>query len=119
MREKMLNIIEKFNLITEEIEPSVFKVINTDKEIDIHRFKQELGTDIAFISSCTLKTHRIGDIIEELENIYYIMPKRDDIMYKYEDKAAAEQPEVTIDYMLPAIDLPSIDTLYTPEELGV
>lgn len=114
-----MDIIKKFGLQAVEIEPQIFKIINTDKEVDIHKLKQQLGPDIAILRSSTLKQRKIGNTIEELEHIYYILPKQDKLIDKYKEIAKQEHSEVVVDYILKMDALPSIDTLYTLEELGL
>lgn len=118
MREQMLNTINKFGLIVKEIEPSVFKVTNTEKEIDIHRLKQELGLNVAIFRTSTLKLRRVGNRVESLECIYYILPKDDILISKYDRIVNNEYDKVVLDYKTSTTGLPSIDTIYTSEELG-
>ena len=91
MKEK-LAIIKRFGLQVEHLEASVYRVINTEKEINIDELQWELGECI-LITSIIIRYEKLnGDVSTQIANVYYICLDTDNrvLSYIYEDKAKNE-----------------------------
>lgn len=119
-----LNIIQnQFHLEIEEIEPTVYKVINTDQEVNSSKLKWALE-EVILIKSLRIRLEKVNHTGMPINNIYYIILDytRDDLKDKYHKIARNKYKKAVIDLystLLEEARPESIDTLYKPEELTV
>ncbi|MCM1183058.1 MAG: hypothetical protein NC337_06775 [Roseburia sp.] len=114
-------IFDKYGLQVEEIEPEVFKVLNTDKEISTNELQWELQSCVLLTSDDTgYKKLPVGGVNSILAHIYYVIMgyDSDELGYKYDDIAAKEFGEsIYRAYKYRPENSNSIDTIYAKGEL--
>lgn len=117
-----LNIIQnQFHLEIEEVEPTVYRVINTDQEVNIPKLQYTLA-ECVLITSDKIRTDKENEISMLIAHIYYIILDytRDDLKYKYHKLSRIKFRDAVIDsYSKSKEDAKhiSIDTIYRAEEL--
>lgn len=87
-----LEIISSFGLQVEEIEPTVYKVLNPDLVVNIDKLQWALN-ECVLIASLELSTEKLETgIYTMLANVYYILLDytNRELSYKYDDKATEE-----------------------------
>lgn len=87
-----LNILQSFGINIKEVESNVYKVINTDKEINIDKLQWALE-DCILITSLEKRTEKLNSGIHTMiANVYYIIigTHNKEIAYKYDDIATEE-----------------------------
>ncbi|MBR1599615.1 MAG: hypothetical protein IJ661_11985 [Lachnospiraceae bacterium] len=114
------NILNKYGLQVESIESQIYKVINTDKVINIDKLKVELGSCILIISN--RKGWDIEDGVSyKMANVYYILINFNNRAKAYElkDRAAGLYGSAFIsDLRHSPTQISSIDTIWSVDELG-
>ena len=86
------SIITSFELDYKEVETNVFKITNTDKEVNIDKLQWALE-DCILITSLEKRTEKVDSGIHTMiANVYYIILNvvNKDIAYKYDDIATEE-----------------------------
>lgn len=87
-----LSIMKSFGLNCTEIEPNVFKVINTSEDVNIDKLQWGLE-DCILITSLQKRTEKLDSGIHTMiANVYYIImgSSNKEVAYRYDDKAAEE-----------------------------
>lgn len=118
LQDKLTIIQNQFGLKIQEMEPSVYEVLNPDKEINIDKLKQTLEECILITSDQI----NIDDEHSLIAHVYYIMVdyNRDDLKYKYHKQANLKYKDAVIDSYSKSKEessYTSIDTIYRLEEL--
>lgn len=119
-----LNIIQnEFHLNIKEVEPLVYKVLNTDQEVNSSKLKWTLE-EVILIKSLRIRLEKVNYTGMSINNIYYIILDytRDDLKDKYHKIARTEHKKAIIDLynsLLEESQPESIDTIYRAEELTV
>lgn len=119
--EEAMEIFKKHGLQAEQIEPQVFKVLNTDKEVDIDEIQEELESCILIISSDTNYRRLDGGVSDVVSKVYYIVTDKNmsDVGKKYKQLAKNEYGSVLYEaYEYRPNYENAIDTIYAAEELG-
>lgn len=115
-----LNIIQnQFHIDIEEIEPNVYKVINTEKEVNIDKLQWALGECI-LITSDQIRTEKLNNgVYTSIMNVYVIITEYNkELAWKYDEEFAKEYGVTLIsDYIYKPIKEARIDTLYSLEEV--
>lgn len=114
-----LNIIKnQFGIQIEEVEPTVYKVINTDQEVNSSKLKWALE-EVILIKSLRISLEKVNHTGMPINNIYYIILdyNRDDLKDKYHRIAKHEHKKAVIDLYSNKSDQSNrIDTLYNTGE---
>lgn len=99
MKEKLDIIQNQFGLDVKRVEDSVYKVLNTDKEINIDKLQWALEECI-LITSPRIRYEKTGDINTKIANVYYICLdiSNKKSSYNYKDKAKEEFGKVIYKY---------------------
>lgn len=119
--EEAMEIFKKYGLQAEQIEPQVFKVLNTDKEVDIDEIQEELESCILIISSDTNYRRLDGGVSDVVSKVYYIVTDKhmSNVGKKYKQLAKNEYGSVLYEaYEYRPNHENAIDTIYAAEELG-
>lgn len=110
-----LNIIQnQFHLEIEEIEPSVYKVISIDKEVNIDRLQWALKECVLITSTKRGREQLKNGVSTILANVYYIIIEYNiDKALNYEKQSLKIHADATlIDYRCSESNIETIDTLY-------
>lgn len=110
-----LNIIKnQFHLEIEELEPTVYKVLNITQEVNIDRLQWALEECILITSSKKGRERAKNGVSTIISNVYYILTIHDiDLACKYEALSLKEHEDtVLIEYQYSADTTNTIDTLY-------
>ncbi len=113
-----LNIIQnQFHLEIEEIEPTVYKVINTNQEVNIDKLQWALEECILITSTKRGRERLKNGVSTIISNVYYIIIAHDiDVALKYEKKSLKNHTDTTlIEYKYSENNTETIDTLYKVE----
>ena len=114
------SILSSFELKTKEVEASVYKVINVDKEVNIDKLQWELRECI-LITSLGKGTEKLDTGIHTtIANVYYIIVDYDKkgLAYKYDDIATKEFGKTLYKaYKCSPTNKQYIDTLYGKDEV--
>lgn len=121
LQDKLDVIQNQFCLEIEEVEPTVYKVLNTDLEININKLQHSLEECI-LITSDQLRTEKYNYGCTIIAYMYYIILdyNRNDLKYKYHSQANTEFQDAVIDSyskLKEEASYSSIDTIYRAEEL--
>lgn len=115
-----LNIIRnQFHLEIEKIEPNVYRVINTDQEVNIDRLQWSLEECI-LITSDQIRTEKLDNGVHtSIMNVYAIITKYNkELAWKYDEEFAKKYGVTLIsDYIYKPTKEIRIDTLYSLEEV--
>lgn len=115
-----LQIINSFGLQVEEIEPLVYKVQNTDLDVNVNKLQWELEECILFTSERKRRERLENGLSTMIANVYYILLSydNDELINKYDDIACSERENT---YLLSYKYRPerehSIDTIYGQNEI--
>ncbi len=114
------DIFRKYNLNVEEVERNVYKVINTDQEINIQKIRGELQ-NCMIISSNKIRTERWNGCGTSIVHVYYIiLNDNDDTALKYADIAEGKYANIQImKYNYNPKYKDTIDTIYNEEDIYV
>ena len=114
LQDKLTIIQNQFGLKIQEMEPSVYEVINSNKEINIDKLQWALEECILITSSKKGRERLSNGASTTLANVYYIIITHDiDLALKYERQSLVSHADTTlVDYKYCADDIETIDTLY-------
>ena len=119
--EDKLSIINSFGLQLKEVEPCVYKVINTDKEVNIDKLQWALEECILITSLAKGTEKSDNGIHTHIANIYYILLDYYDkkTAYKYDDLATQlYRNTLYMPYKYnPKEEYSSITTIYRGDEM--
>jgi hypothetical protein len=110
-----LDIIKSHGLEVKEIEPTVYKVLNTDKEINIEHLQWELKESILITSDIIRYDKETNGSHTIVANVYYVLTDYNnrELGYKYDDIAEAEfETELYMPFKLSTDPTKSIDTIF-------
>ena len=114
-------VFEKYGLRVEEVEPKVFKVLNTSLEVSIDELQWDL-LECILITSLNIRRKKIENKISvAIANVYFIiLDYKNGIVADKYDRLASEQYGETLykPYKCNLNFVESIDTIYSKEELG-
>ncbi len=110
-----LEVIKSYGLQIAEIEPTVYKVLNTEQEINADKLKHDL-MDAALLRSQRIRWNRENGVNTAIAKIYYIIFETSKID-KFSRIAREGHADSTIDVCDFHEEVDSIDTLYRREEL--
>ena len=119
MKDK-LQIINKFGLQVEEVEPTVYKVQNTDLEVNVNKLQWELEECILFTSERKRREKLENGLSTMIANVYYILLSydNDELINKYDEIACAERENTyLLSYKYRPERAHSIDTIYGEDEI--
>lgn len=108
-------ILNKYGLQVEEIEPTVYKVINTTDQMSIDEIQWELKESIAITSLVIGHKKLKSGIHSSIVYVYYILSDydNDDLMLRYEETARKEFGRVlSLPYKEGTTAGDDIDTIY-------
>jgi len=115
-----LNIIKnQFHLEIEEIEPTVYKVLNTEQEVNIDKLQWELEECI-LITSDQIRTEKLNSgAYTSIMNVYVIITKYNkELAWKYDEEFGKKYGVTLIsDYICKPDKETRIDTLYSLGEV--
>lgn len=123
MAETIINaaeVFEKYGLEVEEIEPEVYRVLNTEKVISVDELQWELESCILITSDKTGYKKLNSGINSRLAYVYYVITDydKDDLGCKYDDIATGQFGESLYrSYQYRAGHNESIDTIYAEGEI--
>jgi len=119
-REEAAAIFNKFGIQTEEVEPTVYKVLNDTQEFNIDAIKSELNEGLLLVSYKKRYVKTPEGYNEIYRNIYYILLDydNDELLNKYDDISCATRRTVVSSFRYNPNYTESIDTIYSAEELG-
>ncbi len=120
IQEKLDIIQNQFGLQIQEIEPTVYKVINTNKEVNIDKLQWALEECI-LLTSDEIRTEKLPTGIHtKIMYIYCIITCYDtQLAWKYDDIFTQKYKDVLfMDYKYNPQNYNHIDTLYSTEELA-
>jgi len=119
-REEAASIFNKFNIQTEEVEPTVYKVINNTQEFNIDTLELELKECVLLTSQQTRYKKNSEGNNEEYGQIYYILLDYDnyELRWRYEDISKETKNTLVSSFKYNPNYTESIDTIYSAEELG-
>lgn len=119
-REEAAAIFNKFGIQTEEVEPTVYKVLNDTQEFNINAIKSELNEGLLLVSPQTRYKKNSEGNNEEYGQIYYILLDydNDELLNKYDDISCATRRTVVRSFRYNPNYTETIDTIYSAEELG-
>ena len=113
-------VFQDYGLEVQQVEPYVYKVLNTEKEISVEELQDSLVSSILITSDQTgYKKLNIGGYYT-LAYIYYIIldKKNEELGYKYNGKANEEYGEAIYDsYEYDPKGEYTIDTIYAKGEI--
>ena len=113
-------VFQDYGLEVQQVEPYVYKVLNTEKEISVEELQDSLVSSILITSERTgRKRLSIGGYYT-LAYIYYIIldKKNEELGYKYNGKANEEYGEAIYDsYEYDSKGEYTIDTIYAKGEI--
>jgi hypothetical protein len=113
-------VFQDYGLEVQQVEPYVYKVLNTEKEISVEELQDSLVSSILITSDQTgYKKLNIGGYYT-LAYIYYIIldKKNEELGYKYNNKANEEFGESIYDsYEYDSKGEYTIDTIYAKGEV--
>ena len=113
-------VFQDYGLEVQQVEPYVYKVLNTEKEISVEELQDSLVSSILITSERTgRKRLSIGGYYT-LAYIYYIIldKKNEELGYKYNNKANEEFGESIYDsYEYDSKGEYTIDTIYAEGEV--
>lgn len=111
----IIDILKKHNIQVEQVEESVFKVINSEQRVNIDNLKRDLKEFIAIISSSTeYKKDTDSDIYSMITSIYYLITDYNNkkMLIKYFGMAKQEHKNASIESYRErpelAVDIPSL-----------
>ena len=116
---RAMQVFKEYGIEVEQIEPYVYRVLNTDKEMSMNEVQRDLISCI-LITSGTLRYERVHGGNNSIGNIYYIVlgKKNAELAYKYEDIAIEQFSEAVIDsYEYNSKGEYTIDTIYAKGEI--
>lgn len=109
-------VFDKYGLTVEEVEPMVYKVVNSDKEVNVSRLQWDLK-QCFLITPVRHKAKRMPDgYTEYYSRIYYVITECDwSLANKYEESLCGDVTSMRYDYT----DYlePYMGTLYRKEEV--
>lgn len=113
-------ILKKYGLQTEEVEPTVYKVINTDKEINVSKLQWELK-ECTTITSSEIRLEKENQTGMTIANVYYVILEygNREKTWKYQNNARKSFHKAVIDSYSEEEEkkqYASIDTLYKTGE---
>ena len=113
-------VFEEYGLHVEQVEPSVYKVLNTDKEISVDELQKDLEYCVLLTSERKGKKRLSTGGCYTLAHIYYIILDVNNIElgYKYDAIAGKEFGKVVYDaYEYNPKSENTIDTIYAKGEI--
>lgn len=113
-------VFEEYGLNVELVEPYVYKVLNTDKEISVDELQKDLEYCVLLTSERKGKKRLSTGGCYSLAHIYYIVLDVNDVElgYKYDDIASREFGKVVYDaYEYNPKGEYTIDTIYARGEI--
>lgn len=119
--EEAMEIFKQFNIQAEEVEPTVYKVLNNKQEINIYDLEFELKECFLLISNKQRSERNKEGYKIKYAPVFYILLdcNKGDLMDKYYDISQQERITVIRSYKYNPNYVESIDTIYTAEELGL
>lgn len=118
--QEQLNIIQnQFGLQVEEIESSVYKVLNPEKEVNIDKLQWALE-ECMLVTSDQIRTKKLENgMYTSIRNVYIIITKYNkDLVWKYDEIYEKKYGTTLIsDYKYKPDKEVRIDTIYSLEEL--
>lgn len=115
-----LQIINSFGLQVEEIEPLVYKVKNTDLDVNVNKLQWALEECILITSLEKTKEKLETGIYTTIANVYYILLdyNNKELAYNYDDIATKEFGSTLYEpYKYNPKDENYIDTIYGEDEI--
>lgn len=113
-------VFQDYGLEVQQIEPYVYKVLNTEKEISVEELQDSLVSSILITSDRTGRKRLSVGGCYTLAYIYYIIldKKNEELGYKYNGKANEEYGEAIYDsYEYDPKGEYTIDTIYAKGEI--
>ena len=111
-------IFRRFGLQVKEIEPAVYEVLNTDKEISIDELQWELE-ECVLITSDRIRSRKLDSgIYTTIAYVYYVILDYDsDVCYEYDNIATERFGEsLVMSYKYSPAAYHEIDTIYAKGE---
>ena len=118
--EEALAIFNKFGIQVEQVEPSVYKVINNTEDVNITDLEWELTECLMLTSSQTGSEKTPEGYWNEFAHVYYIITdySKEEQLWKYEDISSEERETVVSSFKYnPNHVIDEIPTLYDQEEI--
>ena len=115
---KTANIIKSFDLQVMELEPNVLKVINSDKEVNIHKLGTDLGTCVLLVKN--IRVEKVQGYGHTFGNVAYIKLGNgtNDRVYSLWHELQRKGVSTVIDVYDSSVFLSeSVDTVYSKEEI--
>lgn len=112
-------IIKSFGIEIEKVEDSVYKVMNTNKELNVDKLKRELNECIFILSTNKHYEKNESGINNLVSSIYYIVTSYDTkLAYKYFfEVGGGDGKAFYIPYKRTNIGAISIDTIFSEDEM--
>ncbi|MEZ3447108.1 MAG: hypothetical protein K1W30_18620 [Lachnospiraceae bacterium] len=111
-------VFRKFGLQVKEIEPAVYEILNTSKEISIDELQWELE-ECVLITSDRIRSRKLeSGIYTTIAYVYYVILDYDsDICYEYDNVATERFGEsLVMPYKYSPVAYHEIDTIYAKGE---
>ena len=119
--EEAMKVFNKFGLQVEEVESTVYKVLNNTHEVCIDDLEFELEQCLMLVSDKINSKKLPEGYWISFVYVYYIILdyNNDDALWKYEEISRQSRRTIVRSFKYNPNYVESIDTLYTLEELGL